>query len=83
MTWESFWASMGLSAVWAAVLALVNALLNGLVPLWVCGVLGLVFGFLSTMIFVAVRRTDGDGGRHRSDGTGTWEGPEWPGSFWD
>ena len=78
MTAEQFWARLGLSFVWFAVLAIVNAAIGGLVPIWVCALLGLVFGFFGTMIFVAVWRSDDShGSSHHGSGGGSIDWFDW------
>lgn len=59
MTANEFWARMGLSLLWFIVLEVVNALLpGGLLPHWLAAVLGLVAGFLGTLIFLAIWESD-------------------------
>lgn len=52
MTWNEFWARMGLSAIWFVVLEVINALVDGPLPHWLAALLGLVAGFLGTWIVV-------------------------------
>ena len=72
---EDFWpwlrTRLLVSLVWFIVLEVVNAMIpNGLLPHWLAVVLGLVAGFLSTWIFVAVWGDDSSSRSSNRGGSG-------------
>lgn len=58
MTWNEFWARIGLSFAWFAVLEIVNAVVDGSLPHWLAALAGLALGFLGTWVFILIIEGD-------------------------